>query len=294
MSKNSNLTTEQKVFLKCMLRLKELYEAEERDMEAINGIRFLLWEKVKLFARSEMTRMLGEYSTKEELLDVEQDMALIFFEKLPYYNPLMSTPTTYFVRYFREKITNYIRENKVHMTQYDSNNIRKINSAIEYYKNQGLSYTMDMLSTKTGLSQRVIQNTLKHSQNAKRASIEEAFDLHANTPTPEEIFVQMENQQILYDALIRNTTKEELNLIIMRVNAEGSKEMPYDQMSKITGLPIRTVKACINRAICKLNLDQALKNQFNNHNTYKPHVQPIAMQDRSAEIIRKHFDDFLS
>ena len=79
------------------------------------------------------------------------------------------------IRYFREQISKYLRNNKIHMTQYDANNARKISAAIAEYNQKGIQYTLDMLSTKTGLTQKVIRSTIQFSANAKQANVEEAY-----------------------------------------------------------------------------------------------------------------------
>ena len=98
MDEKVTLTKEQQVFFLCMKKMKML--EDEGNIIEFNKIRFFLWEKIKLFAKKEMFRMAGNYTTAEERMDIEQDMALIFFEKLPFYDPLRTTPTTYFCSIF--------------------------------------------------------------------------------------------------------------------------------------------------------------------------------------------------
>lgn len=285
MGEKISLTKEQQVFFLCMKKLKAL--EEETNISEINKIRFFLWEKIKLFARKEMYRMAGNYTTAEERMDIEQDMALIFFEKLPFYDPLRTTPTTYFVRYFREQISKYLRNNKIHMTQYDANNARKISAAIAEYNQKGIQYTLDMLSTKTGLTQKVIRSTIQFSANAKQANVEEAYSLCSKELTPEERVEKKEREETLYKAIMRNTNNDELQLLSLRININGKKEMPFDKISECTGIPIREVKSTINRVICRLNQDKELRKQFRNYNPYSCVVKPIAIQESAAEIMQE-------
>ena len=295
MEERKQLTKEQRNFYLALKKIHSLESQENPDVTQIKKLKLFLWDQIKYFARDEMKRMIGRFSTYEERLEVEQDMALIFFEKLPYYDPLRSTPTTYFVRYFREKISKFIRTYKVHMTQYDTTNARAINAAIAEYSKNGIPYTLDMLSTKTGLSQRVIKSTIQHSANAKRANIDdEEYCLHADIPTPEDAYIQSENEHALADAIVRNTSELERELLFMRVNADGRKEMPFDQIAEITGLSIRDVKAIINNAICKLNQDTALQKQFGNHNQYRFEVEPLSIQDGATDIMQQQMEDFIS
>lgn len=284
MDEKVTLTKEQQVFFLCMKKMKML--DDEGNIIEFNKIRFFLWEKIKLFAKKEMFRMAGNYTTAEERMDIEQDMALIFFEKLPFYDPLRTTPTTYFVRYFREQISKYLRNNKAHLTQYDANNARKISAAIAEYNQCGIQYTLDMLSTRTGLTQKVIKSTIQYSANAKLASVEEAYSLCAKELTPEETIEKKEREETLYRAIERNTNPEELRLLSLRINVNGRKEMPFDKIAECTGIPIREVKATINRVICRLNQDTELRKQFRNHNPYSCVVKPISLQDTAGDIIQ--------
>ena len=88
------------------------------------------------------------------------------------------------------------------MTQYDSNNARKISNAIAEYNQRGISYTLDMLSTKTGLTQKVIKATIQYSANAKLANVEEAYSLHAKELTPEEMIEKKERDEADYNRVV--------------------------------------------------------------------------------------------
>ena len=293
MEKKKNLTKEQQIFFMGMKKIKALQENPEANLMEIQQIQLFLWDKIKLFAKKEMIRMVGNCTTPDERLDIEQDMVMIFLEKLPYYNPIRTTPTTYFVRYFREKISCYLRNNKIHMTQYDSNNARKISTAIAEYNQRGIHYTLDMLSTKTGLTQKVIKSTIQFSANAKLANVEEAYSLCSKELTPEELIEKREREEALYNAIRRNTNEEELRLLSLRINEHGRKEMPFDKIAECTGLPIREVKATINRVICRLNQDSELRKQYRNHNPYSSVVKPISIQDSACDIMQQQLLDSL-
>ena len=88
MEKKMNLTKEQQIFYVAMKKMKELQKNPEENLMEIQRIQLFLWEKIKLFAKKEMFRMVGEYTSADERMDIEQDMVMIFLEKLPYYNPL--------------------------------------------------------------------------------------------------------------------------------------------------------------------------------------------------------------
>lgn len=127
-----------------------------------------MWVRIKKYAKSEITRMSRDYgATFEQMNDMEQSLCAIFFEKLPQYDPLQSTPTTYFKRYFRQEISGYLRQYHAKMTQYDAANVRKLRKAIDHFKENEMDYNYEMLSQRTGLSILVVKRTLQIADNVK-------------------------------------------------------------------------------------------------------------------------------
>lgn len=293
-NENFALTKEQ---IKFYIALRKIHDLEENwcdksDAE-IKEIKAILWKGIYRFVKSEVNRMMGAFTSLEEQNDVMQDCALKFLQKLPDYNPLKATPTTYFVRYFKEVIVGYIRKNHTHLSQYDATNSRKIKVAIAEYEQNGVNWGIDMIATKTGLSQKVVKSTLFYASNARMATIEEAESMASNIPTPEDAFRKKEDTYVLYDRILSRTSERELELLMMRFNIDGEKKMPYDKMSEITNLPIRKIKSIINQAICKLNQDDILREQFGERNKYNQSSR-LHMQDTASSIMMDQFTDFFS
>ena len=264
----------------------------DRDFYQINEIKTILWERIKKFAKAEMFRMVnGIEMDLGDLADIEQELAMVFFEKLPEYDPLKATPTTYYVRHFRHVISTYIRKYKSKLTQYDSNNARRVNYYINEYEKRGISWTYDMIAEKSGLSPKVVKSTIYYSKNARTANIEEAYQLESSLPTPERSFEEKENDRILAERLLENTTEEELQLIILRTNDSGHKEMSYEKIAARTGKSIREVKSVLNRAICKLNQDKILRNQFGHENRYHC-IERLQIQDRTSDLMEEQMEDY--
>lgn len=118
-----------------------------------------LFGSIVKFGMKTASGMLSKYRLDSDAyMDVQQAQAVIFFEKLPDYDPLKSTPTTYFVRYFKQVISEYLRENTLHLSQYDANNVAKVKRAITYYESHGIMWDEAMLSNRTGLSAKVLRN----------------------------------------------------------------------------------------------------------------------------------------
>lgn len=279
------LTKEQYMFYIGKKKIEKLEKVgSENSLAEIKEIKEILWMSISKFAKSEINRMMGMYSTEDERCDVLQDCACKFFFKLPSYDPLRVTPTTFFVRYFREVIANHIRRNHIQLTQYDAANSRKVKAVINEYESKGIAWTSDMVATKTGLSQKVVKKTISFATNAKVANIDDTLSLISTMPTPEESLQEKENKRALYSSILKNTTPIERKILLMRVNLEGRKKMSYDKISEITGMSIREVKAVLNGAVCKLNQDQLLRTQFGERNIYHD-ISGIQMQEDVTDFI---------
>lgn len=287
------LTKEQAIFYIYMNKIKSLENQTPVDVNQIREYKAFLWEKIYKFARSEINQMMGEFTSKEEREDAQQSLAAIFFEKLPHYNPLQTTPTTYFVRFFRQEISKHIRTYRRRLTQYDAINARKISAVVNEYEKQGVHPTLDVISRKTNLSQKVIKSTLFYSSNAKMANVDEALDISSKLPTPEQSIIISEEQKTLADSFLKNTSELERRLLMLRVNPDGKKYMPYDKIAEETGIPIREVKSIINQAICNLNQDKKLRSVFGHGNRYSD-IKPVVIQDDAAEIMEKRLEQFLA
>lgn len=223
-----------------------------------------MWVRIRMYGRGEIFRMSQHYEvTVGQRNDMEQSLCEIFLKKLPQYNPLESTPSTFFKRYFRQEISKYLRQNCTHMTQYDTANLRKLQKAKEHFKNRGVDYNDEMLSQDTGLSIPVIKRTFQTANNMMfPASVEEAYNLKSPLPQPEEEILKQETREILFRAIERCTADDSIQkeLLFLRINASGRKEMSYKKIAETTGRSIRFVREAINDVICKLSQDPELCN----------------------------------
>lgn len=233
------LTKEQIVFEKGIQGLKK-YEAiskkrelTDKEIEQTKNIKRILFEHVSKFAIKEAHAMLTYYNLPNDAYsDIYQEMALIFYDHLLEYNPLLSTPTTFFVRYFKEVARNYILNDVIHMSQYHATNIRKVKSAIIFYNSIGVPYTIDMIANRTGLSHKVVSNTIKLAYNAQYANVDEELNMQSSVQTPEEQLLENEDSNILGKAIKDNLNDTEINLLMMRINMDGTKFMSYEKIAK--------------------------------------------------------------
>lgn len=263
------LTKEQIVFEKGIRGLKKYDEISqkreltEKELDQVQNIKRILFEHVSKFAIKEAHAMLAYYNLPNDAYsDIYQEMALMFYDHLLEYNPLLSTPTTFFVRYFKEVARNYILNDVIHMSQYHATNIRKVKSAIVFYNSLGVPYSIDMIANRTGLSHKVVSNTIKLAYNAQYANVDEELNMQSSVQTPEEQLLENEDSNILGKAIKDNLNDTEISLLMMRINMDGSKFMSYEKIAKKTGYSIRYVKTTLNHAVCMLNQDENLIHKF--------------------------------
>lgn len=262
--------------------------------EELGNLKTKMWKGIVRYARGVMHQMMSGYTgSRTDYSDIEQGMAMIFFKNLHNYNPLKATPSTFFTPYFKQVISEYIRGYKKNLTQHDAANARKVNQVIHEYEKQNIRWTIDMVASKTKLSAKVVRNTLYYSRNSKTANIDDVEYLQSKIPTPEEALELKEMQNILSDAITRVATEEEAELLFRRINPDGQKEKPYDQIAKETGKSIKKVKNMINSLTCRLNQDDALRKRFGNQNRYNDFA-PLKLQDESAKLEEEQLEIFLA
>lgn len=282
------LTYEQQRFLQGKIRMEALQskpELTEEDKYEINGIKTELWRLIMNFAYTEMMKITRKYIRASDAnQDIMQKMACIFFERLPYYDPLRSTPTTYFVRYFRQAISEYLHTDSQHVTQYDANNIRKVRAAINYYETYNIKWTEEMISLMTGLSKKVVKSTIQIANNSIRASVDEmALTLKSKIPTPEEKIIEEETRHTLEEAINRNLTEKQKELLLLRINPLGNKEISYENVAQSVGMSTREVKRELNRILCILNDDISFRRQYVKKNKEKK-GQLHLLDDSAGEV----------
>lgn len=273
--------------------LKSQRNLSYREMKEIDTIKAFLFGTVRSYGIDLARKMTQKYRLpNDSFADLCQDMAIIFYEKYRSYDPTRSTPTTYFVRYFKQVISEYLIKNVHKLSQYDANNVLKIRRAIAQYEEMGIQWTEEMLATRTGLSLKVVKSTLFYGYASNYAQIEDALDLQSHFKTPEENLTEKEGQDALIRALLQNTDKEELEFFLLRVNLNGSKERPYEEIAKIKNVSVREVKKKINHLICTINQDRDLVALFS-VKTYRSYNE-LKIQPNTSSILNKQLDDMFS
>ena len=296
MSNAQTLTKEQKLFLIGKRKLKQYETIEmtrnltEAEKDQRDFIKQELFGSVVKFGMSEARRRMSKYQTDSDAYtEVQQELAVMFFSMLPRYNPLLTTPTTFYVRYFNQVISEYLLAYSQHLTQYDAHNVTKVRGAIHYFESKGIKWDEPMIVTKTGLSPKVVKNTLSLAANSVRANIDDAINLQSKLPTPEEEYVKNERTNTIMQSLSETLTDEELKFFLLRMNLDGDKELSYQMVADQLGMQVRDVKKKWSAIIAKLNNNKRL--QSYSKSSQKVADSTLHLNDKSVDIVENQMLD---
>lgn len=260
------MTEQQMMFIvgKKYLKLFEDIEKERQltyeERKKKDEIQTSLFGSIALFGISMARKRIARYRKSEDALqDIRQDLALIFFEKLPNYDPSRSAPTTYFRKYFDQVITEYVLKYSQHMTQYTASNVSKVRAAIKYCESQGIRWDEPLLVTITGLSAKVVKKTLHQAETSIYANIDEMINLQSNLPSPEEEYISNERLETLERALGDTLSDEDRELFLFKVNPFGDRERSFKEVATYFGLQEREVKQRYNNILAELNANKELR-----------------------------------
>ena len=214
---------------------RKLTRKEQKAYEKlINEGRYRLWQLVERFAMKTAYDRMRKYALPSDAYtEVKAMMTCIFFEKLPYYDPVRSAPTTYFKKYFDQEISEYVLKFSQHMTQYDANNVAKVRAAQYYYESRNIKYDEAMLVTKTGLSPTVVKKTLKKASNSIMADVDEMRHLSSMIPTPDAALYEKERASDIIQEIKKRLTPDEIELFITKANVDGKRPLPSQKVADI-------------------------------------------------------------
>lgn len=252
---------QQKVFYLAKLNLAQLSRIQSqrpltrKEIRLKNDTLADLWSQIRVYGISEAQKRMGKYRLDGDAYsDVQQAMSEIFLEQLPNYNPLWTSPTTFFKPYFNQAITEYILGNSQHLTQYDAKNVGIVRKAIYYFESKGIKWDESMIVDRTKLSPKVVKQTIQIASNSIRANVDDMGPgLAGKIPGPEEYYLEQERKNLIHETLQNTLTSEELQFFLYRVNLDGKRELPYQTVAENLGMAVRDVKQKWSGIIAKLN-----------------------------------------
>ena len=237
----AQVTAAQANFIKMMpfVRAFEMVRKEgtlsEEDKRMRDALLYKLWSEVAFYARGLITAGMDTYIKDNDYrLDLEQDCRLIFYENLMNYNPEISAPTTYFKRYFLQKISEYKHKNSQHMTANEAKNVAKLRFFIQQHEKKGESYDYKTLSQESGISRRVVERTLRRMNTSRQANIEDVIIPTTKDMQPESVYIRREAEDTFLKALTDTLTKDEMNFYYDRVynNGNDNRHMPFKVLAE--------------------------------------------------------------
>lgn len=235
--------------------------AEERKL--VEDLRQWGWDAIRKFAYDEAHRMLKPYHpSSEKFYDVEIELYRTYCEHIADYDINKGKPTTFFVRYFRGTIREFILFNYHNISSYDAQNYRKIKKAIEFYDIQRISYTPEMLSTRTGLSVKIVNSTLKYIDQSHYANIDDTYKEAGTIDGPETAYLKKELSEELIDIINNILTDIEKKVFYTCVNLDGVKRLSFDEVADSLNLPLKQVKTLYNSARIHIAEDEAFIRYF--------------------------------
>ena len=235
-------------------------------------------------------RMQKMRLSSDAYMEITQDLARIFYEKLDAYDPTLSTPTTYFKPYFNQVITEYLTRYSQNLKAHDAKNLGILNAAIRDYELKGIKWDEQMLSTRTGLSAKQVSKTLKFANNSIRGNIEDAAYVQSKEPTPEEHYITEERQNTIITTLMKELSHDEYDFFLTKVNLDGEKEITFQDLAKKYRIPVRDAKQKYNSIITKLSNNKDMQSYHDSYYSRKKFKKEytkdtVTFSDNSAAIM---------
>lgn len=304
MGKKPKLTKEQSMFVAGKEVLDRFDKIEEtRPLTATEELKrdevktILLQEIMKFGTARAKSRMCNMRNNSDDLEEVKQEIACKFFKELKKYDPTKATPSTYFVKYFDEVISKFTNKYSKRLTDYDAKNVTKVKKTIQEYEKANIEWDVQMIATKTKLSNNVVKKTLAIANNSQSATLEEAFNVVSKQPTPEEFYLKNERIYILWTEIVKSLTYDELEFFMSKVNLNEEKELKFKQLAKLYGITEREAKQRYSAITAKLNSNsviQGYKVTHNKNTELSPKDIQASLNDATADLMEYEITKYLS
>lgn len=198
--------------------------------------------------------------------DIENSIALMFFEHFPDYDPRLSAPTTFFKDYFMQAVSEYLHSNSQHLSPYDAKNVGCIRAAKNHFAALGVAYDEQLLAMYTGLSLKVVKNTLKIEENSTQVDVDDHLVyLATETRSPSEILQDAERTDAIRSAIDETLDPFERDVFFYRVNPDGAGQRSYREVAEHFGIDQKTARQTVASSVAKLNSSRHLRSFGKKH-----------------------------
>lgn len=216
--RKSDLSREQYLFYSGITAIDKIcngrnhQELTSAERDKIGEIKIKLFNYIYRYCYHVYQAMKNDKSLSRD--DIYQEMYIIFDAGLENYNPVKTTPTTYYQHRFKEAVSKEITASTGNSTQAQKN-IRTVTRAINSLKAQGIDDPdVRMIATETSLltnsrgdvgkltlSPKVVSETMVAIRMKDTTNIDDAKGASSNSPTPEQAMIDAERKRILDEAL---------------------------------------------------------------------------------------------
>lgn len=256
------------------LKLKETTEEfTEEDNHVMGFLIENLWNVVYLYGLSLAHSMLSTYPMgPNDYQEVQSELYIAFTENLYNYEPNYTytdkngvtkvteiAPTTYFKPHFRGAIRKYILNKFHNVKQYDANNIRKVKKAIQYYESLGVNYTPLLLSKRTKLSVKVVEQTMEVIVRSQSVNLDDLYDVKGTQQSPEHTYLEKCQFNETLEIIKSKLSPEDLELFLCWANPEERTMRSFETVSGIMNMDSVDVRQNLNRITLALASDPDLK-----------------------------------
>lgn len=259
-----------------IMKTRPLTEEERHNVARVKS---MLLKKIFRYGMKLANDTMHKYRIPlDAYKDVQAEIALAFSEKLKDYDPYRAAPTTFFKPYFQSVISDYVRENSQHLSQYDATNIAKVRKAKYYFMTKGVTANEEMICNRTGLSLKVVKQTLRLEANSIYADVDDMISLKSDIPTPDQALFEKERRDDIFSEVHRLLSPQEFRILEMRLDLDGDtdKPIPYQEIADKLDMNVRAVKQIWSGVIAKLGNSKKL--QF-----YRKGVRPYEEIDSAID-----------
>ena len=250
----------QKLYYNSIKWLKE-YEANVKagkepspaDKNTRDQIITELYEKIRYYGENLISSKLPGYKVpNDHRIDMTNAILCAFMTNLLGYDALRAAPTTYFKPYFRQALSQYLYSFSQHLSQYDAHNVGVCKAARQEFERQGIHPDLKMISEATGLSVKVVKNTMRIEGTSVQVDVDDHLNSFKEEETdPAKTLAQKELSRTLNDALMHSLKPSEREMLLFWLGDEGRKRT-YKEVAACFNTTVKTVKKVLGEACAKL------------------------------------------